>query len=77
MYKYRQVRCPKCRHVFVWLNEPTGTSYRTYRRKGFDEELYSTTCPKCNLEIAVPLDTLDGIDIDDTAIEIFATYRGI
>ena len=77
MYKFRQVKCPKCKHTFMWLDQPNGVSYCLYRRKGVEEELISTTCPKCNLEMVVPEDVLDGIAINDEAIELFATLRGI
>lgn len=77
MYKYRQVQCPKCDHIFMWLEGPTGTSYCLYRRKGENEELHNTTCPKCNLEMVVPSNSIKGIDINDSSVELFTTIRGI
>ena len=77
MYRFRQVKCPNCKHIFMWLNEPTGTSYCLFRRKGVEEELFSTTCPKCNLEMVVLDDVLEGIDIAGEAIELFSTIRGL
>lgn len=77
MYKYRQVQCPKCKHIFMWLEGPTGSSYCIYRRKNRDEEIFSTTCPKCNLKMVVPSDTVEGIDINDEAIILSSTLRGI
>lgn len=77
MYRYRQVQCPKCKHIFMWLDAPLGVSYCLYRRKGIEEELYSTSCPKCNLEMVVPGDVLEGIDISSDTVELFSTVRGI
>lgn len=75
--KYRQVKCPNCKHIFMWLYGPTEASYCLYRRKGVKEELLSTICPKCNLKMVVPDDALGGINIADEAIELFATVRGL
>lgn len=77
MYQFREVECPNCNHVFVWLNGPSGNRYRLYRRKGVEEELFSTVCPCCSLEIVIPSDLHTGIDIQDEAIEQFAAVRGI
>jgi endogenous inhibitor of DNA gyrase (YacG/DUF329 family) len=77
MYKYRQVKCPRCKHIFMWLDAPMGASYCLYRRRGSEEELYSTTCPKCNLEMIVPGNVIEGIDINCEAVELFSTVRGI
>lgn len=77
MYRFKEVQCPKCKHTFVWLQEPHGNSYCLYRRKGVEEELFSTTCPRCSLEMVIPSDLHNGIDIQDDMIEQFATVRGI
>lgn len=77
MYKYRQVQCPKCKHKFLWLEGPTGNSYCLYRRIGKNEKLHNTTCPKCSLELVVPSDSIEGIDIKDKSVELYATVRGI
>lgn len=77
MYKFKEVQCPKCKHIFVWLNEPHGNSYCLYRRKGVEEELFTTTCPECSLEMVVPHDSHEGIDILDEKIEFYSTVRGL
>ena len=76
-YKFKEVRCPSCGHVFTWLEMPPGNSYCVYRRKGVDEELFSTVCPQCNLEIVVPDGSHEGISIEDSNIELCGTMRGI
>lgn len=77
MYKFKEVECPKCNHRFAWLEEPNGNSYYLYRRKGVNEELFSTVCPQCGLEMVVPGDGHTGIAIADETIELFSTVRGI
>ena len=77
MYKFKEVECPKCNHRFAWLEAPCGNSYCLYRRKGVNEELFSTVCPQCDLEMVVPADEHTGIAIADETIELFSTVRGI
>jgi len=77
MYKFKEVECSKCNHRFAWLEEPSGNSYCLYRRKGIDEELFSTVCPQCGLEMVVPSDKHMGIAVTDKAVELFSTVRGI
>lgn len=76
-YKYYEVQCPCCKHIFTWLKEPSGNSYYLYRRKGVEEELFSTVCPKCNLEMVIPDGLSVGIEIQNEIIEQFDTIRGI
>lgn len=77
MYKFKEVECPKCNHRFTWLEEPNGNSYCLYCRKGVNEELFSTVCPRCGLEMVVPSDEHTGISITDESIVLFSTVRGI
>jgi len=77
MYKFKEVECPKCNHRFAWLEAPTGTSYCLYRRKGVNEELFSTVCPQCGLEMIVPENEHRGISVNDDTVEMFSTLRGI
>ena len=54
MYHFFELICPNCKHQFVWLEHTyQGSIYKFYRRKEYDEMLESTTCPKCNIEMAV------------------------
>ena len=48
-----------------------------YKRKGLSEELENAICPKCNLEMVVPNDSLKGIDINSEDIEVAYTPRGL
>lgn len=79
MYKCRQVRCPLCTHVFMWLEnaDSLNKSYVIYRIKGTQEDLMSAICPKCNCEMVVPNNLLTGIDIKNEIVEKVATCRGI
>lgn len=79
MYKFRQVECPLCGHIFMWQKEPVfvGNSYCTYKRKGIDEELENAICPKCRLEMVVIDNILKGIDINSENIEVAYTSRGL
>ena len=77
MYKFKEIRCPVCGHIFTWLEEPLGNCYCVYQRKGVDEELFSTICPQCGLEMVVPEESHDGISVEDNGIEIRGTMRGI
>jgi len=78
MYKWRQVKCPLCDHIFTWQEESyTGSSCDIFKRKGIDEKLESACCPKCNFEMVVVNDLLEGIDILDKEIERRPAIRGI
>ena len=78
MYKWRQVKCPLCEHIFMWREESyTGSSSDVYKRKGIDEELESACCPKCNFEMVVAGVLLEGLDIQDEEIERIPAIRGI
>ena len=78
MYKYRQVKCPLCDHVFMWIEyADLPPNYNVYRRKGIDEELGSTHCPKCNCEMIVPSECSTGISVETKNVELRGTVRGI
>ena len=74
--RFFELICPNCRHQFVWLEHSHYSGY-IYRRKGHNEELESTICPKCNIKIAVLKDSSSGLDITDESIEIADIMRGI
>ena len=78
MYNFIELECPNCKHIFVWQEHTfKGTAWKLYSRKGYDEMLESTICPKCGMEIAVLNDSHTGIDIHDKSIEVVANVRGI
>lgn len=78
MYKYRQIECPLCGHIFMWIEyADLPPNYNVYRRKGVDEELGSTHCPKCNCEMIVSNDSKRGISVEDEVVELRGTVRGI
>ena len=78
MYYFLEITCPNCKHKFMWLESTyNGSSYPVYRRKGYNEILESTVCPKCNIEMVVLKDSCNGIDISDDSIEIASILRGI
>ena len=77
MYNYRQVECPQCNHNFMWIEDMHfSPPYSIYRRKGQDEMLLSTRCPKCNCKMIIPIDSLKGMCIDDENIEEIGYVEG-
>ena len=74
--RFFEIICPNCRHQFVWLEQSYGNGY-IYKRKGHDEELDSTVCPKCNIRMVVLKDSFTGLDITDESIDIVDGIRGI
>lgn len=78
MYKCRRVECPLCGYIFMWIEyADLPPSYNVYRRKGIDEELGSTHCPKCNCEMIVPTESLKGISVENENVQLIDTVRGI
>ena len=78
MYRFMEIECPNCKHIFVWLEHTyKGTRYNLYRRKGYNEALESTVCPNCNMEMAVLKDKHSGINIEDSSIEVADSVHGI
>lgn len=78
MYKYRHVKCPCCKHIFMWREESyTGSSCDIFKYKGIDVQLESACCPKCDFEMVVENHLFEGIDIQDKNIERFIAIRGI
>ena len=78
MYKCRQIQCPACDHIFMWIEyADLPTSYNVYKRKNRDEELGSTHCPKCNCEMIAPDNSTVGISVGDENVELKCTVRGI
>ena len=77
MYNYRQVKCPRCNHLFMWIeNEDKPRRYSIYRRKGRDEMLLSTKCPKCNCKMVVAGDSLVGLYENDEKVEEIGIVEG-
>ena len=78
MYKCRQVQCPLCNHLFMWIEyADLPASHYVYKRESVDEKLGSTHCPKCTYEMIVVEDSVRGISIDDDSVVIIGTVRGI
>ena len=78
MYKYRQIKCPLCGHTFMWIEyADLPPSYHVYGRKGLDEELGSTHCPKCNCEMIAPHDLEIGLSVENENVELRDTVRGV
>ena len=75
--RFFELICPNCGHQFVWLEHSYSSGNIIYRRKGHDEELEGTVCPKCNIKIAVLKESSTGLDISDDSIEIADIIRGI
>lgn len=62
---------------YFYVAKNTGSSCDVFKRKGMDEMLESSCCPKCNFEMVVTNDSLEGKDIQDEIIERLPTIRGI
>ena len=78
MYKWRQVKCPLCEHIFMWRQESyTGSNCDIFKRKGINEKLESASCPKCTFEMVVADDLLEGIDTQNEETERIPAIRGI
>ncbi len=79
MYKCREVQCPRCEHIFMWLQnaDTLNKSYVIYRVKGMQEDFTTTFFPKCSCEMVISNSLLTGIDIENEMVEKVATCRGI
>lgn len=78
MYHFKEIICPNCGHQFVWLEyAEKGSSFIVYCRKGMDEELLSTSCPNCKIEMVILNDSHVGVDIRSESIDVAGTVRGL
>lgn len=69
-YRYREVKCLWCNHIFMWRNDgrkshPTSE----YRIKETGESVETAKCPKCDADMFVMEHILEGIDANDDRIE--------
>lgn len=68
-YRFREVKCPYCEHVFMWGNLSEGLVRRhEYKSKETGELLEQTRCPKCDIEMVILEHVLEGVDSDDERI---------
>lgn len=76
-YKYREVKCPWCDHVFMWNTDGReGLIIHRYRLKETGEFVELAKCPMCLEEMVVLEHILEGVDVDDNRIEKIGV-RGI
>ena len=76
-YKYREVKCPWCNHVFMWnKNGREGLIIHIYRIKETNEYVEEAKCPKCEEKMIVLPHVFTGIDARDERIETIG-IRGI
>lgn len=76
-YRYREVKCPWCEHVFMWNKDGReGLIIHEYRLKETGEFVEKTKCPKCDMDMVVLEHILEGIDTQDDRIEVIGV-RGI
>ncbi len=69
-YKYREVKCPWCNHIFMWNNNSgEGLLLHWYQLKSTGEPVEEAKCPKCGMKMIVLEHIFTGIDIDDDRIE--------
>lgn len=78
VYKYREVECPKCAHIFMWSDaERTNESaWYEYRLKDKDGLLNHTKCPQCGVGMALQPDSKLGISFDDERL-VKIVFRGL
>ena len=76
VYKYREMKCPWCDHVFIWNeNGKEGVFFHIYKLKETGESVETTKCPKCEMEIAVLEHVFEGIDVNDDRIELIVPNK--
>ena len=76
-YKYREVKCPWCDHVFMWQkNSQERLIIYEYRRKTTGGYIEKAKCPKCGMDMLVSDDSFVGLEMNDEQIEIIGV-RGI
>ena len=76
-YKYREVKCPWCGHIFMWNeNGGEGLVIHRYRLKETGEFLGNPKCLKCDIDMVVMNSVLEGLDPKDERIETIGV-RGI
>lgn len=68
-YKFREVKCPWCEHVFMWGNLSEGLTLHDYKLKETGEILEEARCPKCNIKMVILEHILEGVDPQDKRIE--------
>ena len=76
-YRYREVKCPWCDHVFMWNRDGgEGLILHEYRLKENGKYIEKAKCPKCETDILVLDNVFEGIDTDDDRVERIGV-RGI
>lgn len=73
-YKYREVKCPWCDHVFMWNKNKEGLIIHNYRLKETKEYVDEAKCPKCGEEMVVLPHVFEGVDVNDERLETW--FRG-
>ena len=69
-YKYREVKCPWCDHIFMWSADVReGLIIYEYRLKESGKLVEKAKCPKCSEDMLVLEHILEGIDTNDNRIE--------
>lgn len=69
-YRYREVKCPWCDHVFMWnKNSGEGLLWHNYRLKTTHDPVEEAKCPCCGETMIVLEHVLVGIDLDDERVE--------
>lgn len=78
VYKYREIECPKCAHIFMWSDaERTNESaWYEYRLKDKDGLLSQAKCPQCGAGMALQTESKLGISIEDKRL-VKGVFRGL
>lgn len=76
-YKYREVKCPWCDHIFMWnADGREGLIIHEYRLKEEGKLAPKAKCPQCSEDMLIMEHILEGIDTNDDRIEKIG-IRGI
>lgn len=76
-YKFREVKCPECEHIFMWNKDgEERLAIYEYRIKATGERVEKAKCPCCGKYMLVMEHVLLGIEVDDERFEKIG-IRGI
>lgn len=69
-YRYREVKCPWCDHIFMWNKDGRrGLIMHEYKVKETGEFVQKVDCPKCSMNMIVLDHVLEGVDTKDDRIQ--------
>ena len=72
-YRFREVKCPWCDHVFMWSRDGReGPFLWQYMLRVTGKPVETATCPMCGNEVAVLEGIFEAINVvDDRIVDTF------